>query len=361
MKRAILVTWFNYGRNYGQTLQAYALQTKLKEFEVDAQLLYFGFEVYNSIPLLNDIYHIFKQEKSKWLIQYKFNKFVNKYLNISKPLRRTKYILNYLDSYKPELLICGSDQIWNPYNLYPIYYLNGIGCDNCERISYGVSLCNPKYKNKFKEQPLVKDWLNKFKAISVRENTGKDIIKELFNLESEVVLDPTLLFTGEEWCKLFNLNINNTKSKSKYILCYCFNISEKEKVFIEQRAKLLNARVEYGNILLNNEIKTEAWSPIDFVDKIRNAEEIITDSFHGTVFSILFHKNFWIFDNGKAKDSNPFCNIDRMNTLLGKINLSNRILDDNLICRETIIDYNQVDSVLNIERKRSLEFLKKHI
>ena len=360
MKKAIIVTWFNSGRNYGQTLQAYALQTKLKELNVDAQLLYFGAEVYNSIPLLNDIYHIFKLDKSKWLTQFKFNRFVNKYLNVSKPLRRTKYILNYLEKYNPELLICGSDQIWNPHNISPIFYLSGIGCENSKRISYGASICNPIYKNKFGEQPCVKEWLNKFSAISVRENSGKEIIKDLFGFESEVVLDPTLLFTGEEWLKLLNLN-NNNNNKTKYLLCYLFNISEKQKKFIEQRAKALKLKVEYGNVLINNNLKTEAWSPIDFLNKIRNAEEIITDSFHGTVFSILFHKNFFVFDNGKEKGSDPYYNIDRMTTLLNKIDLSNRILDDSLLCKETIIDYNKIDSILDQERKKSIAFLHKNI
>ena len=358
MAKGLIVTWFNSGRNYGQTLQAYALQEKVSDLGHNVQLINFGSNISRPCGWGKVIKKYLKLKNiDKALIQKKFDGFVFDNLYVTPYFGSNEEIYKYIDDNCIDFVIVGSDQVWNPYNIESIYYLSGLTSDYTRKIAYAVSLCDLKRKNKFYDYPEVKEWVSKFDSIYTRENTGRDIIKEFFDRESDVVLDPTLLYSGEEWINKLKLRKKKVK---KYFLFYLFNITSEMKKYIEQIEKEGIYEIHYGNVLMNQSKKTKNWSPIDFLEEIYNAEEIITDSFHGTAFSILFHKNFWVIDNGKDENSDPYYNFDRMQTLLQHINLQDRILDSNKEYKKSI-DYSCVDSMLATIRKESIEKLNQSI
>lgn len=356
MKKGYIVTWFNSGRNYGQTLQAYALQKKLRQMNYDATILNYGSDIYSRSRILHYLRRRRAITGERWQIQKKFDSFVKKEMVTTKPLCRYQDVQFFLKKEKPDFLVCGSDQIWNPYLVDPVFFLYGLGTPQTKKIAYAASICDKTRADKFDDHSEVSQWLQEFDAIYVRENTGAEILRERFGRESTVVLDPTLLFSGEEWAQMLGLH---RRKGEPYILCYAFNLTESQKQFLQMRAARNNANVVYGNILLNGKKHTEdtQWSPVDFLNAIYNAEEIVTDSFHGMVFSILFHKRFWVFDNGQDADSDPYYNIDRMNTLLDKLGLWDRLCGGEPADPDVAIDYARVDGALKKEREESIRLL----
>lgn len=356
MKKGYIVTWFNCGRNYGQTLQAYALQKKLRQMNFDAVILNYGAGFYSRSRILHYLKRRCAITGERWQIQKKFDAFVKKEMEISKPLHSYQDVQCFLKKEKPDFLVCGSDQIWNPYSADPVFFLHGLGTEETRKIAYAVSICDKVRADKFDEHPEVNQWLQGIKEIYVRENTGAEILRERFGKESTVVLDPTLLFSGEEWVQMLGLRRSGSES---YILCYAFNLTESQNRFLRARAAKNNAKVVYGNILMDGKehSKDTQWSPVDFLNAIYNAEEIVTDSFHGMVFSILFHKEFWVFDNGQDADSDPYYNIDRMNTLLAKIGLRDRLCGEEPTGASSVIDYVRVDSALKKAREDCIRLL----
>lgn len=359
MKKGYIFSWFNSGRNYGQTLQAYALQMVLTEMGYDVEHVCFGTNRYPQKSVLRAARDSIKMTKGQRIVQSKFDDFIRKNMKITHRLNSDKQVQKFILRNKPDFLICGSDQVWNPYNIHPFYFLADIGDESVRRVAYAVSTCDEKRKDKFLEYPKIKWWIRQINYLYVRENSGKRIIHDLYGVSSEVVLDPTLLLSGDEWIKKLTLK---TQSE-KYILCYAFNLTVEQKKIISQRANELNCRIRYGIPVKENDTDEELWSPIDFLEAILNAEEVFTDSFHGTAFSLLFHKNVTIFDNGEDENSDPYYNIDRMNTLLELLGLNHRLwtkTNANLIYREDI-DFSMVDSILNKRRKECLLKLRRSV
>ena len=357
MKKGYIFSWYNSGRNYGQTLQAYALQWSLRNMGYDVEHVCFDTNrsIKKSLLIkLKDFMHLTKSQRR---VQNKFDLFILDNMRVTKRLADDVQVQKFIAQNRPNFLVCGSDQIWNPYSVHPFYYLEGIGNEQTNRIAYAVSTCDKRRMDKFCEHPEIKEWIEQINYVYVRENSGKIILSELFSVESKVVLDPTLLLSGEKWVK--NLCLN--KKDSNYVLCYAFNLTDKQRAMILKRAGVLNAEIKYGNILEGDVGGQEEWSPIEFLENILNAREVFTDSFHGTVFSILFHKDFVIFDNGNELGSDPYYNIDRMSTLLSIIGLENRLVYGEEIPQMEKIDYKEIDEVLEKRRKECLSLLQRSI
>lgn len=359
MKKGYIFSWFNSGRNYGQTLQAYALQRVLTDMEYDVKHICFESNRYPSMSVLRKLKDLIRLTKSQRTVQSKFDKFICENMKVTNRLNSNKQVQKFISRNKPDFLICGSDQVWNPYNIHPFYFLANIGDESVRRVAYAVSTCDEKRKGKFLDYPEIKGWIRQIDYIYVRENSGKRIFSDLFDVSSEVVLDPTLLLSGKEWIDKLKLKTYS----DNYVLCYAFNLTAEQERIISTRAKELNCKIKYGNIINENDIKKEQWSPIEFLEAILNAKEVFTDSFHGTAFSILFHKNFIVFDNGEDEKSDAYYNIDRMNTLLNLIGLSHRLMlktSPNMTNKEDI-DFSMVDSILNKRRKECLFMLRRSI
>ena len=212
--------------------------------------------------------------------------------------------------------------------------------------SFGISELPEQYKQKTAEA------LKTFKAISVREDSGKKIVEELTGrTDVEVLVDPTMLLTPEEWDKVSKkpkqLNFD------KYILCYFLGeLSEQRKKEIERVAKENDCKII--NILDKKDPFYET-GPSEFLYLEKNAFLICTDSFHSSVFAILYNRPFIVFDR---EDSLVKMN-SRLDTLLKKFELEDRWYEGEIKKEQLKTDYTKAYEILEKEREKSMKFLKK--
>ena len=263
--------------------------------------------------------------------------------------------------------IVGSDQLWLPSNISADYYTlnfvpDGIGVRKIAyATSFGVSAL-PK-----KQAGLAKEFLPKLDSIMVREESGKKLVKKLIGKEVPVVCDPTLLFSAEDWAEVLP---SSKRIQEPYILCYFLGNNPEQREWAKKLAKETNLKLaQLPN--LDEYIKTDEGfadyplydvSPLDFVAMIRDAEFVLTDSFHCTVFSILHQKKFFSFrrySNDSAVSTNG-----RLYSLLSSFGLSDRMLTSEESVTEyqdKEIDYSQVLSRLERMRAESIGLLKKAV
>lgn len=247
--------------------------------------------------------------------------------------------------------ICGSDQMWNPKfeinHNWEIMLLKFAPQE--QKISFAASFGVDSLTDKEKE--IFQDALNDFKAISVREESAVKIVEDLTTTTPTLLLDPTMTLSHKEWeryCRKIG-TLQNKKFIVKYVLG---NHNEEITKSIE------NIRKEYGSDievidLMDENSRYYSIGPDQFLWLIKNSVAVLTDSFHATVFSILFHRPFVVFRR-KGHEEYMF---DRLNTLLTKFHLENREYDK--INQELLleIEFSYSDEVLEKEKKRTIEFL----
>lgn len=333
--------------NYGNRLQNYALQETIKKLGLEVKTIV----NYNSINRKNWKYPL---KKLKFNMQTKKNiKFDERrecFENFDRLIDYTDYYVTpfkKLDKYF-DFFIVGSDQVWNPnYRMSDVDLLNFV--KNKKKISYAASFSvndlSEKNKNKLKKS------LKSFYRISVREDLGKEIINSL-GLDKEVLvtLDPTLLLTSEDWEKVMRKPKQYGNSKRSYILSYFLGEkSEQAKKFIEKVSKEKNLDVID---ILNKTDKFYKTGPSEFLYLEKNASMICTDSFHSSVFAIIFSKPFVVFNRENSKSNMN----SRIDTLLREFELNNQKY--NGISQNYEFDYNKVQNILKEKKSESISFLR---
>lgn len=335
MKTIGLVTIVDY-KNYGNRLQNYAAQETLKSLGCEVTTI-----VNKPIKRKNDTKDRNLMDKLKGVTlkdlsvkiknrmnrrQYllAFDKKVNAFKAFSQEYITESDFTVAVDAVPDDLgerfdyFVVGSDQVWNPT------YRKGSSIDfltfapSEKRIAYapsfGVSTIPDEFKVDYKE------WLAAFKALSVREDAGAEIIKSLTGREAEVLVDPTVMLTKEEWLKI--AKPHHLKPNHPYLLTYFLGEVPKEvKALIQALAKDNN--LEVVNLGSYDQIKRYDVDPNAFIDYVEGSAIFLTDSFHGAVFSIIFEKQFIVFDR-VSKTSSMHSRID---TLLAKFNLRDRKWD----------------------------------
>ena len=199
----------------------------------------------------------------------------------------------------------------------------------------------------------IKNYLESFDAVSVRENSGKRILDGLYAKEVQVVVDPTMLLTDKDYIAL----MKNAVNKSNYIFMYMLETDNQEMMeYAYKLSQIKQCQIIYihkNNILpFENAENVYGISPNEFLEYIYKADYVVTNSFHATVFSILFEKKFCTFKTIKS--------YSRMVDLLKNLNLDNRIYHDDFDI-DTDIEYKQVKNTLEELREPSEEFLNKAI
>ena len=257
-------------------------------------------------------------------------------------------------------VVVGSDQVWTPMSL-PNKFFNLLFVDDSVRkvayaSSFGVSEI-PSFQRK-----ATGAYLDRFYKIGVREQRGKEIVEELSHQKATVVADPTMLLNREEW----EQEIANayTATNEPYIFCYFLGTNQvARKAANELKTKTgykiitIRHMDEYvpGDELFGDEAPY-AVDPNDFVRYISGASYVCTDSFHCTVFSILFHRQFMTFYRF-AKGSKTGRN-SRINSLFNLLELQDRLYTGDISFISKNIDYDKVEKRLENLRKNSIEFLK---
>ena len=281
--------------------------------------------------------------------QRKFNAF-NELINYSSTYNTLEALYSQPPQY--DVYLTGSDQVWNPNSgrLRDVDLLSF--ADSKQRISlsasFGVNCISKEDKKKIKKE------LYKFKSISVREEAGKRIINDVLpRNDVEVLIDPTMLLTADEWDKVAKKpkQLDNLKNK-RYILTYFLgNLSMDKKGKIEEIAQKNNC--EIINILDKNSPFYQT-GPSEFLYLEKNAILICTDSFHSCVFSILYNRPFLVFQReGNVNKMNS-----RIETLLNKFNLEDREVNENITDDKLKYDYSQAYKILENERDKTKIFIK---
>lgn len=322
--------------NYGASLQAYALSNYVKEkgcqIEIVNYLPSYKPCMYDLTRLTNNVFFgktakmmPFLQPlcgllRNRHLIKFlgrkaAFDSFKANYLKLTKENASTFEDLKNL-KISCDLMIAGSDQIWNPNygNGWDESYYCGFVSDKVRCISYAASFGISKFEKKF--SLFVKRQLEKFSAISVREESGVTFLKEI-GIDSVNVLDPVFLLDSKKWSSLTEKKLN-----FKYLLIYDFhNDNTHLKDTTKKIADKLNLKIvaineevtiPYADININNA------GPIEFLSLIKNADFVIASSFHATAFSLIFNKDFYVFPLLGHNNSS------RITDLLRNLNLSGR-------------------------------------
>ena len=361
--------------NYGAALQTYALSQSIENLGHSS-------EVYNyNDPKRISASMTFKQKiiHTVWRFfvvlftfdakRNRYKKFRKKYLpltgkKISSPSELKKNCGDY------DVYIAGSDQIWNPgFFIHDTSYFLDFVPANRKKISYSSSFGKADFgKSKYYDRCCKA--LSEFDSISVREKSGINIVKNMCSKDAEWVLDPTLLLNKEEWKKV----TSDKADKGKYILCYVMPGDKNVTDAIEKLAVILQKKTGYNIIRLGTkeyevlkygkngcDIKA---GPDDFVNYFMNAEYVITNSFHGTAFSINFGKKLFIPINGSLQANEALH--ERIISLLKLVNAENAVVQTDRITddydfSQNELDYDVIQNKLQQERVSSISYLEKAI
>lgn len=330
MKKILLVTL--QGDNIGNRLQNYALQEKIKEMNFEVYNPYYDLQEFDSIR--KRVEHGVKvflatigvnKYKSNWIREKrlkKYSEFNNKYID-------NMFKINYSNVFKRnweefDYAVTGSDQVWHGWtnNEYELLYFYLEFMPINKRISYAPSFGFDEFP---KDQVSVhKKGLKRMTGLSIREKSGVDLIKKYAERDAKLVLDPTLLLSVSDW-KIIEKSSPLFKNRD-YILMYF--LGEKNNQYISDIKKIAeNKSLDIIDIYNRNSIDSMLTTPDEFVWLIEHAEYICTDSFHATLFSILFHKKFLSF---KRKELGMDKMFSRIENILSIYDLTDRVYDNNI-------------------------------
>ena len=341
MKKVGIITMLGY-ENCGNRLQNYALQQAIKNEGFDVYTIKNDRLLNSNNRLMHNFLRYIKKEIRTIGKQKKFKRF-NKNIKFSREFLSIKTNIKTIDK-KYDFFVVGSDQIWKPTRLR-MSYIDLLGFASPDkRIAYAPSFGLDTIDKKYYK--ILQDELPKFKAISVRENAGKEIIKDATGIDKvKVVLDPTMLLTAEDWERLEEKP--DIINKEKFIFTYFLGDEETEQ---------LKKQFDENELQFIDFYKHD-FGPQEFLYLIHRSELVLTDSFHACVFSIIFNKKFYVFSR-KQKETNNNMN-SRMDTLFEIFNLKDRSIKNiNEIDINKIINYKNINKILKEKKEESIEFLR---
>lgn len=395
-KVGIMTLYFNY--NYGAALQAYALRQTVSEMGFDAEdIRYYrvmnGKSTMHKERLTVNLKLFMKNPAlTRDRVKQKFNKLEKRFYQAlfqltEKISARKKLFDDFYNTYLVQsqtsydghrnisdcagdydIFICGSDNIWNANMLDTAFMLDFVPDDKL-KIAYAPGLSADSLPSHIIDR--IRAPLRRLDYVSCRESNGANLVSAIVGREVFVALDPTLLRTAGQWQCLEQIVQEVQNIRNNYILCFYLGTNEYSRKTAELTAELYHMNI-VTLPFLTDEIRT---SDLDFGDinlfeagpqellyLIRNAAFICTDSYHGTVFSILYNKPFLTFERFKNKKTKAL-NLRSFN-LLSLLNINtNRIIHD-FICLpelksivEEDINYDQVNAIIEIKRNESLNYL----
>lgn len=382
MKPIGLVTCYSH-HNYGSMLQAYATEMIMQKMGLPFQTIACT-KPRNYMTVNKYVYYLKKLLIADWnmylgkkriakikakkpefrknaeMRDKKFDDFANKYFHTSACPRNRKELEAMAANYSAFLV--GSDQLWRTDSVEHGYFTLEWVPDYIRKVAYSTSIGVKEVpwfqvkKNKW--------FMNRFDHIALREQSACDLVFKLTGRKVQVVLDPTLLFTGEQWMAIQQ---KEPLTNGKYIFCYLLGNNPSQREFI----KRVKDKTGYKIVALlhlddyvpsDDAFADEApynVGPCEFLNYIRNAEFVFTDSFHCSVFSILYKKNFFTFsrfaENAKQSTNTRIDNLLHITGLEGRRMTANKTADEVLNYNGS---FNQVDEKLDVLRASSMAYLK---
>lgn len=342
---------FHWAVNYGAVLQAYALQKVLNNKGFDTEIINYRPYLVNLKQVILKLTKLDMQYFSKMI---NINRFIKRNMKLSEKRYLTnKQLMNYCNNY--DAYICGSDQLWNTSFTLKAegkptlsYYLNFVP-DNKKRISYAASFGTDSLSDVVIK--LIKPELEKFSYISVREFSGKKILDDI-PVSNQLVLDPTLLLDKKYYDELITDTKIHDVNQELFVYVIHENQSNAEKICGFISDKLYGKKfTNHGN----SSIGIEEW-----INFIKRSEIVLTNSYHGMIFSIIYNKPFIIV----PVEGVPMNN--RIETLLKLIGLEDHLIQEfreeevmNIINKE--IEWEEVMEEIDFLKKESIDYLEKAI
>lgn len=359
--------------NFGSTLQAYATQEKIKDLGYETEIIN-----YRMIPQ-RKAYSLIRTNagKKEFLIDIaqfpvyplkrkraeRFEQFFSTYLTLTDEFEDPEKFLKQASNY--DVMVSGSDQIWNKesnelhsadWKYMMPFLLDGF---NGKKISYASSIGNSTEEDLQHIAP----YISAFDHIAMREGSSAENIGKLLGRKVETVLDPTLLLAGEEWCQ--KLGVKKANIEKPYVLFYSltgFKPLRRGEGLLKKLADQgyqIRFITPYFNYPWRDRrfVNAVSYGPIEFLKVVYNAEAIVTDSFHGTIFSINLGKKFYSINGQNVSDF-------RKTDILEKLGLMNRSITWDTKYEEldqSEIDYKEVNEKLDELRNQSINYLKKAI
>lgn len=337
MQKVGIIT-FTDGDNYGQRLQNLAVQELIREF---------GFEPYTirqdkslrkrlrfakkkMKDFLSGMWYVKRKRHSIFL---KFDKdFICYYTHSI-----SEKCMNKFPEQDFSFFLVGSDQVWSPYSgdVNATMFLQFT--DVAKRIPIAPSMACEDIPFDWRET--YKRYLSDFKYLSVRETRGAELIHELVGKKAEVLIDPTLMFNGVFWEKYERKPV--WLKKSDYMLCYFLGDGETKDSITE-----LNGKYNYTVINLLKDDRCIASGPSEFIYLIHHAKVVITDSYHGSIFSLLYGVPLVI----KTRKGNSVQMTSRFDTLIEKFHL--KLLEDGTVVGSDFY------TLIDVEREKEINYLK---
>jgi hypothetical protein len=373
-KTALVSVW---NHNYGSLLQTYAIQQYLLKANYDNEIIYYKensvlkriLRFSNSAYTVSKFKIIIRQLYIKLFYKdiggelekrsNKFEQFKKDHLLFSNIIVGSNNLIDEIKNY--DQVVLGSDQVLHPANLLMNYFNLNFVPSSMKKIgfapSFGVSSIPENQKNR------TKNYLKRFEHLSVREIAGKKIVKDLTGRDVPVVCDPTLLVKKKIWDDLI---AEVPKKEVNYIFCYFLGENPKHRSFANELKKLTGFEIitlKYLDEFVKSDMDFGDISPFEvgpseFVSLISNAEYVLTDSFHASIFSIIYHRKFFTFNRfaeTKGKSTNS-----RISSLFKTLNLNNRLILGNENPSDLVkdeINYKNVENEINKIRDFSESFL----
>lgn len=379
MKKVGILTHYYNGTNYGGTLQAYALCKVLNNNGYYAEqicYLYTPAKQFESVwqkikrkGLINVISLMFSKIKSKFngskisrIKKLKHNAFYNFNNNIiphGEEVYTDQTIAKANALY--HAFITGSDQVWNGYNY--AYFLDFVDGEKI-RLSYSASLGRNVLTQGQKEQ--FKKSLKDYKAISLREKEGLELVKDLCPFEPCITVDPVLLLDKEEWDKICAPQMES----QEYMFCYFLGLNKKLRKLAKSFAKKKGLKIisipmaESGTAKMDDfaDTKIADATPEQFISLIKHAKYVFTDSFHAVVFSNIYKKEYFVFNRNKRGEMN-----DRIFNITRLFNQQQRFCNGKdretleYIFNEPNLDYSNKNQDFEQMKKESIKFLTQNL
>lgn len=386
MKNKIAYICNTYIRNYGSILQSYALYVKLKQLGFEPDVVdykdtpnsiqtQFKQTLFLRIPMLfkySELKKKFlsikakKNEKYNEILHHRYHAmdvFVNENFSFTRHCDTINDVQKVINDY--DSVFIGSDQLWGVAEILRDYHTLNFVPSNKPKISYATSfgVSQLPYFVRYKTSKFLK----RIDMLSVREISGAKLIKDISGRTAEVVVDPTLLFTPQEWD---SITCNRSKINRKYVFCFFLGNNPNQRNFAIEFSKKVDMPIvtmqhveeyipsdnDYADINVNDA------SPADFVSLIKDAEYIICDSFHASIFSIIFRKQFFTLNRYASSSSNS--RNTRIFSLFSKLGITDRNIQANADIEKILhitTNYDEVHEKIKIWRNESLEYLKSTI
>lgn len=373
-KKKVAILTQSLGFNYGGIIQNYALQKVLKDLGYKAITIDRNIE--NPHPKLKIFLSRYKKiitgylSKSKTIdflhyrkISVNNRRFIRKNISISPKILTTQSLKDYFNKKKFDVVVVGSDQVWRPSyspNIYNFFLDFLKDKDNIKKVAYAASFGTEEWEFSDGETEICGELIQNFDGISVREDSGIILCdKYLHRQDAEHVLDPTLLLSEADYSKLIA-----KKKENIGLFTYILDNSENKNEFINHCSSILElsihrnqAKLPAENIIVE-QLSDYIIPPIErWLQGFRDAEFVVTDSFHGMVFSIINSKPFLVLVN-KSRGASRF------ESLLSKLDLEDRLIYDaedfdfSILRKE--IDYSPVSEKLNRLKEDSFHFINKY-